>query len=336
MMKKFQSFKEVSNYLSTEEVPFTDNKDEIIRNIDIKTASSRTTYRKLTLVFTVILILITSVAFAYDRIYGYMKKHEIFVESHDGEIKEILTDDEGNIVVQIGTMSREQHEKFEKESQQRPLKSKEFKRVYEELEKKILKDKIALFIPVKNLESFSDFEVLNDRHSYDTFEAVIENLPSNSPIPKYIPEGLEFIKAEAFYRYDYLFSTDDNYLNGLFEEAKNERQDYYYKEYTNLNKLGWYYLDFRGIISLADEKKHLPSIHMALKKGETTDLIVKNPDELVTEIIEYNGKKYLKEGDLYYTYYTYVYIDNELWTITIRTGLSIDEISKIIEGIEAK
>lgn len=339
-MKKFQSFEDVSNYLNIEEVPFTDNKDEIIRSIDIKTASPRTSYRKLTLVFTVILILITSVAFAYDRIYGYIKKHEVFIESHDGVIKEVLTDDESNIVVQVGTMSREQSEKLNVESQQRPSQSKEFKDIYEELEKGLPEDKIALFIPVKNLKSFSDFEILNDRRRHNTFEEIKENLPSGSPIPKYIPEGLEFIKAEVFYKYEYLFGSDYNYLNILFEEAKNEGKDYYYKEFTNLNRLRRYNIDYRGNISLADEKKHVPSIHMIFKKGETTNLIVTDPDEVLTEIIEYKEKiflkEYLRKEDSYCTYYTYIYIDDELWTITIYTGLGIEEIAKIIEGIEAK
>ncbi len=31
-----------------------------------------------------------------------------------------------------------------------------------------------------------------------------------------------------------------------------------------------------------------------------------------------------------------IYIDDELWTISISTGLDINEISKIIESIEAK
>lgn len=33
-------------------------------------------------------------------------------------------------------------------------------------------------------------------------------------------------------------------------------------------------------------------------------------------------------------YYTYVYIDDELWTIEISLGQNIDEISKIIDSIE--
>ncbi len=337
-MKKFQSFEDVANYLSLEEVPFTDRKNEIMKNIDARATGLRTSHRKLTLVFTAILILITSVAFAYDRIYGYIKRHEIFVEAHDGKINEVLTDDRGNIVVQVGTMSRERHEELENEHMQRPTQSNEFKTIYEELEKELPEDKLALFIPVKDLESFSDFVILNNYRRYDTFEEFKEKLPSGSPIPNYIPEGFEFIKSDVTYSHEYIFELDYNYLKTLFEEAKSEGKDYYYKEFTNLNRLGSYSIDYRGNISLADEKMYVPSIHMIIKKGETTNLYVKDPDEVFTEVIEYKGRSFLREHikkeDSYCTYYTYMYIDDELWTISISTGLSVEEVAKIVESIE--
>ena len=72
-------------------------------------------------------------------------------------------------------------------------------------------------------------------------------------------------------------------------------------------------------------------LHLSFKKGKTTVLQDSGTSELPTEIIEYNGRKYLKDD---MAYYTYVYIDDELWTIEIGTGQNIDEISKIIDSIE--
>lgn len=334
-MKKFQSFEDVANYLSTEEVPFTDNKDEIIRNIDVKIASPRTSYRKLTLVFTVFLILITSVVFAYDN----MKKIKWFFESHDAIIQGELTDDKGNIVVQLGAMDPKNSEERKKDSRQRQSVSNRFRTVVRSLEDKLPDNKIALFIPVKNLESFTCHEILNFTEYYYTIEDTKNYIPDNSPIPKYVPEIFMFSRSEVNYNYEDFYEpyrevmTYKEYLEKLFKKAKEEEQDYYYEEFTRFDEVFRYKLEYINISDEVNEKNVIPWLDIIFFKGITATISDNGKGEIATEIIRYNSREYLKNENFYYTY---IYIGDQLWTICVNTGLDIDEISKIIESIEAK
>lgn len=336
-MKKFQSFEGIANYLHTEEVPFKDNKDKILRNINAKNTSPITSYKKLSLVFAALLILITSVAFAY----GYIKEHEKFVEAHDGVIQAKLTDDKGNIVVQIGAMKSKNYAERKKESEQRRIVSDRFLVTSRTLENQLPNDKIALFIPVKGLESITDFQVLNWIENYFTIEETRENISSNSPLPKYIPEGFVFSKSLLLYGYEDFYKPYEDkmiykeFLTILFEEAKREGKDYYYKEYARFNEVNEYRLEYDSVGGTDNAQRFPQGLTVNFKKGPTTVLYDGATDKMITEVIEHNEKKYLRERN---TYYTYIYIDDELWTIEIRVQviikLGIEEISKIIESIE--
>lgn len=332
-MKKLQSFEDVSNYLHKEEVPFKDNKEKILRSINAKATNPIASYKKLSLVFAASLILISSVAFAY----GHIAELERFIKTHDGAVQEKLTDDKGNIVVQIGVMNPENYEERRNESIQRDSVLNRFKYIYEDLEDKISKDKIALFIPVKNLATFTGHQILNWYDHYYTMEDTKKNIPDNSPIPAYVPKGFIFDKSLVRYKYEEFYEpykeemTYREFLIKLFEETKKEGKDYYYKEFARLDEVLCYRLEYSNTSNEVNEDKVVPWLSLEFTKGESAVLSDNGTSKVVTEIIEHNGREYLKEESFYYTY---TYIDEELWTICVNTGLSIDEISKIIESIE--
>lgn len=332
-MKKFQSFEDVNNYLHTEEIPYTDNKQEILKSIEVKAGNHRIGYKKVSFVCTVIFILIMTVAFTF----GYIKEHECFVKAHNGIIKDKLIDNNGNIVVQVGIMDPENYAERRHESEQRDIVSDKFADLSKSLEDKLPDDKVAVFIPVKDLESFIDLKILNSYENYYTIEDMKKNIPSSNPLPKYIPKGFDFSKALVFYDYEDFHApyedkmTYKEFLEKQFNEAKTEGKGYYYKEYGRFNEIYRYILEYKTNNFQESKLDSTQILHLSFKKGKTTVLQDSGTSELPTEIIEYNGRKYLKDD---MAYYTYVYIDDELWTIEIGTGQNIDEISKIIDSIE--
>ncbi len=82
MAKAFQSFEDVVNYLTTEEIPFTDCKQDIIKRLNARIYSKKNTYRKLCTICAISFTLIISAAFTL----GYIKEHTEFVKAHAGEI----------------------------------------------------------------------------------------------------------------------------------------------------------------------------------------------------------------------------------------------------------
>lgn len=138
---------------------------------------------------------------------------------------------------------------------------------------------------------------------YYTLDEVKEHIPDNSPLPGYIPGG-----------YGFNYSV----IN------PNTSQPAYWLNYLNRN------------ISNNEQKVIvITSLQLHITKGQLSVSVNKELPEMDTVIIEHNGKEYIKQidGDNN-LYYTYLYIDDELWTITIATSLSDDEVFKIVEELE--
>lgn len=138
---------------------------------------------------------------------------------------------------------------------------------------------------------------------YYSLDEVKEHIPDNSPLPGYIPGGYEF-----------------NYsvIN------PNKSQPAYWLNYLNKN------------ISNNEQKVTvITSLQLHITKGQLSVSVNKELPEIDTVIVEHNGKEYIKQIDGDNSlYYTYLYIDNELWTIIIATSLSDDEVFKIVEELE--
>ncbi|MTI71722.1 MAG: hypothetical protein FH751_15855 [Firmicutes bacterium] len=328
-MKKFQSYKEIEDFLKEEEIPFRDNKKEILTSIESNNKRYKT--KKIALVCSILLILITSLAFTY----GYIREHEEFVKAHKGEIKGKLIDNKGNIVVQVGVMDNEDYDKRKNESKKRYKVSQKFENISKSLERKLPDDKIALFIPVKDLDKLTDFDILNNTEKDYTIKDIKDTVTIDNPIPKAIPEGFKFNRSFVNYKYENFYKpyekemTYKQYLNKLFKEAKKEGKDYYYKEYKRFSELSSFWIEY------TNNKEYIQRLFLQFKKGKTT-LLHDNryPNDFKTKIIKHNGKKYLTD---FKSYYTYVYIDDELWTIRIDKPdeLNINEMFKIIESIES-
>lgn len=335
-MKKFQSFNDIENYLKREEIPYKDNKAEILKKMEFNN-SKRLSIKRIALVYAVLLVLITGVAFAI----GYIPEHKKFVDAHGGKIMDTLTDNNGEVIIQLGTIEYT-NDSIERsiEEVKRQKVAKEFEDISESLDKQIPDDKVALFIPVKGLDRFIDLKILNSHDEYYTMEVTKDILPQDSPLPKYIPEGFTFEKADVFYNYENFYKpyekemTFKEYLSKLFDEAKTLGKDYYFKEYKRLDASANYFLDYTGVKKDGDNfESHL---YLGIKKGKWTSLS-SNYVSSDNEIIEYNGRKYLKVDE--FSYYTYIYLDDELWTISINLSrpniLDIEELFKIIESMES-
>lgn len=326
MMKKFQSFEDVTNYLTTEEIPFTDCRQDILKRLNAKISRKKNIYRKLCIICAVSFTLIISAAFTL----GYIKEHAEFVKAHAGEIKGKLIDDKGNIVVQVGVVGEaEKYENRMLESGQRKISAEKFDYIRKNLEDKLPDDKVAIFIPVKGLEAFADFSILNWCEYYYTIEDMRNSISYYGPLPGYIPDGFALIESGVYYEYENYYKPYEEkmiykeFLAKLFEEAKKDQKDYYYKEYNRLNEVRGYSLEY-------ESNGEVQRIHLNFKKGKTTILHDSGTDELMTEIIEHNGRKYLKDE---FSYYTYFYIGDDLWTIRITAGIEEDRIFRIMESI---
>ncbi|WP_066507744.1 hypothetical protein [Abyssisolibacter fermentans] len=333
IMKKFQSFDDVEKYLKTEEVYYEDKKNIILKNIRrSSTSNQRFIYNKIVFVTILLLISVTMVAFTF----GYIPEHKDFVKEHNGDIKATLTDGNGNIVIQLGVMSdRDNYDKCMLKSQQREVVAEEFENITKLLKDKIPNDKVALFIPVKGLKSFVYFDILNSMEFHYTIKSIKNKIPINSPFPKYISKEYTFDQACIFYSYENFYKpyqkemTYREYLEKLFTEAKLLDKDYYYKEYERFSKFDNFNLRYKG--SIKNKFNEYPQLDIFIKKGKMTSIIDSEISYSKTEIIEHNGKKYLKEDNCYYTY---CYIDDQLWIIKIVSSLTEDEIFKIMESIE--
>ena len=326
MMKEFQSFEDVINYLATEEIPFTDCKQDIMKRLNAGILSKKNTYRKLCIICAISFTLIISAAFTL----GYIKEHAEFVKAHAGEIRGKLVDDRGNIVIQAGVASEaEEYESRMLEQEQRKISVEKFDYIKKNLEDKLPDDKIAIFIPVKGLESFTDFSILNWCEYYYTIEDARDNISHYGPLPGYIPDGFAFIESGVYYEYENYYEpyeekmTYNEFLMKLFEKTKKDQKDYYYKEYNRLNEVRGYSLEYKG----NDEAQR---IYLYFKKGKTTVLHDSGTEKLVPETIEHNGRKYLKDE---FSYYSYFYIGDDLWTVRITAGIEEDEIFRIMESI---
>ncbi|WP_425449205.1 DUF4367 domain-containing protein [Dethiothermospora halolimnae] len=179
-----------------------------------------------------------------------------------------------------------------------------------------------------------DFDVLNSDEYYHNFEDIKNSVLSNSPLPKYIPKNYTFEKGYIFYDHENFYKqyedemTYREYRQQLFKKAKGLNKDYYYKEYKRLDSFKMYNLTYKA--SEKNEFGYYPSIYIRCKKGKTT-VIEDGNREMNPKIISHNGKKYLKRLGAYYTYY---YIDDELWTVEFMLGLPEDEAFKIMESID--
>ena len=326
MMKEFQSFEDVINRLTIEEIPFTDCKQDILKRLNAKVLSKRNTYRKLCIICAVSFTLIISAAFTL----GYIKEHAEFVKAHAGEIKGKLIDDKGNIVIQTGVVGKAgKYEDHMLSSDKKRISAEKFDYIKKSLEDKLSNDKVAIFIPVKGLEAFADFSILNWCEYYYTIEDMRNYISHYGPLPEYIPDGFELIESGVYYEYENYYKpyeekmTHKEFLMKQFEEAKKNQKDYYYKEYNRLNEIRGYSLEYESI-------GEAQRIYLYFKKGKTTILHDSGTDELTTEIIEHNGRKYLKDE---FSYYTYFYNGDDLWTIRITAGVEEDRIFRIMESI---
>lgn len=332
-MKKSQCFSDIESCLKNEEVPYKDNKEEILRSIKSDKMYNGFRYRKLALVSIVLLVVVITAAFTFD----YIREHEAFVKEHNGNIEATLSDDEGNIVIQLGAMSDiENYEVRLNESNARDRVSKEFESISKPLEDKLPGDKIALFIPVKGLETMIDFDILNTIENYQNFEDMKKNISADSPLPAYIPESFTFSKASVYLEYDNFYEPYSNemtykeYLMKLFEETKVLGKDYFYKEYDRSNETLAYWIFYTA--DSKDEFNSYPQLSIEFKKGKMTSLADNGVSSFETETIDNNGRKYLKYDN---TYYTYTYVNGELWTIEIckPRNLEVEDMYKIIESI---
>lgn len=349
-MKKFQSFDDIENYLKNERLPYTDNKDKILDKINNNIKYKKFTYKKVVLICAIALILITAAAFTF----GYIPEHEEFVKAHNGKINYTLTDDNGDIVIQLGVMDDvENNSKRQDEMIQREKVAKEFEDISNELENKLSNDKMAVFIPVKGIDSFIEHDLLNYDISnwietYYTIEDIKNYIPKHSPLPKYIPKGFTFNKSDLVYLYENANEINSReFLNKLFKEAKASGKDYYYKEYKRSSESHSIYLEYKQTNSDKDTKTNSePSLNITFRKGKTTHIHdFGSGVGMKVKTIEHNGKKYLVKHSTYdyggrmgddYEYYTYVYINDELWTIEISKPktIAVDEIFKIVESME--
>ena len=326
MMKKFQSFEDVINHLIIEEAPFTDCKQDILKRLNYKILSKENTYRKLCIICAVSFTLIISAAFTL----GYIKEHAEFIKAHAGGIRDKLIDDRGNIVIQVGVVGEAvKYENRMLELEQRRISSEKFNNIKKNLEDKLPDDMVAIFIPVKGLEAFADFSILNWCEYYYSIEEMRNSLSYYVPLPGYIPDGFALVESGVYYEYENYYKpyeekmTYKEFLMKLFEEAKKDQKDYYYKEYNRLNEVKGYSLEYKS----NDEAQR---IYLYFKKGKTTILHDSGTDELMTEIIEHNGRSYLKDE---FSYYTYFYIEDDLWTVRITAGIEEDRIFRIMESV---
>lgn len=334
-MKKFQSFNDIENYLKREEIPYKDNKAEILKKVKLNTSNKRLSIKRIALASAVLLFFITGVVFAIDY-FGYIPEHKKFVDAHGGKILDTLTDNSGEVIIQLGTFERtDDYYNRSIEDAKRQKVAREFKDISEALGNQLHDDKVGLFIPVKGLDKIMDFKILNSREEYYTMEITRDILPQGSPLPKYIPEGFTFEKAYIFYNYENFYKpyekemTYMEYIGKLFDEAKALGKDYYFEEYRRFEASARYFLNYTG-----DRDNIESKLHLDIKKGKWSSLSSSYISS-DNKIIEYNGRKYLEDDK--FTYYTYIYIDEELWTIHVTKPSSLDivEMFKIIESMES-
>jgi hypothetical protein len=330
-MRKFQSFDSIKNYLKTEIVPYEDKKYDILRNVITSKGKQRITFKKLSFVSVVSLVLVVSVAFSFGSDFSDL------IKSMNGVVKGILSNNKGEVVYQLGI--RTDSESFEQRQAQREYRDKvknDFMDLSKSLESKLPDDKVALFIPVKGLESFIYSEILNLKEYFYTIKDIRNSLPKDSPFPIYIPEEYTFEKSFAFYNFEPFYlpalkeMTYDEYLEQLFEEAKASGEDYYYKEYNRLNSIDEFHIWYRS--TTENGFKGNDSLSIRFSKGASVSVIDSKKDREV-KTIEHNGREYLVYDDAIYT--TYLYIDDQLWNVEIVSNLDKSEIFKIIDGIEA-
>lgn len=341
-MKKFQSFNDIENYMKTENVPYTCNKKEILKNLNDKVSNRKHfMYRKTILVCGILLLFIsiTSVAIAAITL-GFIPGHEEYVKSHKGKIISTLSDENGECVFQAGVIDDlDNYNERVIESRKRDEVQKEFEDVSKSLEDKLSDDKVALFIPVRGLDSFIDIQILNMDETYYSIKDMEKNGSVYFPVPKSIPQGFKFSSSNVWYGYEDFYEpyskelTYKEFLEKLFNEAKDQGKDYYYKEYKRYNTCGFFMLEYRGTAFDNENIETERSIQLIIRKGKNTIISDNNTGTLDMDMIEHNGRKYLVEDNIYYTYF---YIDDELWSIEICAPSTIarKEIFKIVESMK--
>lgn len=332
-MKKFQSYDDVEKFLMSEKIPYKDNKEKILEELKTKPNIKFHVSRKALLICAIFAILTFTVAFTF----GYIteQEHVDFVKAHNGEILSTLTDENGDVVVQIGVMDNSNFEERKLEEYERMAVAKRFENISQPLEDNLPDDKVALFIPVSGLDSIKDFDVLNDYEIYYTIEDIKNNIKGSIPLPEYTPDGFTFSDSLVFYQYEDYYkqyedeSTHKEFLSQLFEQAKTVGEEYYYKEYTRYKDSESYWLNY----SFNENSDISKKFTVMIGKGKMSSLMDNGDREVQIETIEHNGREYL-----YYDneYATYVYLNGELWTIRIvkPKELETDDVFKIIESIK--
>lgn len=331
-MKKLRSFNDVENYLKIENVPYKDNKDEIQKKLNNMSNKKCSMSRRMVVACATLVVFVSITSIAIGITLGFIPEHDSFVASHKGKILNTIYDDE-NCVFQIGIVDDlENYNKRHEQSKLRDEVAKSFEDISIKLEKKLPNDKVALFIPVEGLDSFIDYQVLNDAENYNAIEDIQSNMSNNLLLPKYIPEGFDFSSSEVFYYFEDFYKpyekefTFIEYLNKLFDETKSQGKNYYYKEGKRTNTCRSFMIDY-------ESKEAETPLQLVVKRGKTTIISDVNKDSLYIKDIEYNGTKYLVEDNIYYTYLN---VNDELWNIEILAPSSVDneEVFKIVESMK--
>lgn len=338
VMKKLHSFSDLETGLKQEKIPYEDHKKDILENLN--TTKNNATYltRKVLVICASLLLFIslTSAAIA-TKGFGLIPENQAFIEAHNGEIITSLYDTSGNCVYEIGIIQNENIEEHGNDMLKRHNLDNDFENISKSLEAELPNDKVALLIPVKNLDSFINLNILNSTETYKSIEDM-QKEGINVPTPAYLPEGFTFTEIMVNYQYeDPKELTDIQTINQFFNETKAEGKDYYYKEYDRYTSFGHIYLTYTNKVG--------KELFLRFRKGKgcsLSDPVTIHQSSDTTQFIEkeipiqksvYNGREYAVEDNN--TYHSYFYTSDQLWSILILSSsyIEAEEIMKMVESM---
>lgn len=333
MKKKFHSMDDILDYLNQEKVPFENHKSYILEELDIN--MNKKTYKfskKMAIACTAIILFIsiTSVAIATEG-FGLLRKN--------------VKDKDGNIILEYGITDERKYKEYKDEFQSRVYSYKIFSEFYNSIEQQIPDGKLALVIPVKNYNSYLPHSArfFGGNKIFDSHEDMI-NCNIKFPEPHYIPKEYSFNKSRMYFYHqnmDVCFDEECNedLFNRLFDEAKAEGLEYYYKELDvskdiktkNLKDVFLIYRSEKDSEGLKNEQINFLELSITISNNKSS--IERSIDNV--EKREINGREYLIDG---LVYNTYIYIDDQLWTVAIYSSFAYKDrdeiISKIVESIK--
>ncbi|GMQ61088.1 hypothetical protein [Vallitalea maricola] len=332
MKEKFHSMDDILDNLNQENVPFENHKSYILEelNKDINKKTYRIS-KKMAIACTAIILFIsiTSVAIATEG-FGLLRKN--------------VKDKNGNIILEYGITDERKYKEDKDEFESRVYSYKIFSKFYNSIEQQIPDGKFALVIPVKNYNSYLPHSArfFGGNKIFHSHEDMIKS-NIKFPEPHYIPKEYSFSKSRMYFYHENMGvcfdeKCNEDLFNKLFNEAKAEGLEYYYKELDVSKDIKTENLKDVFLIYRKKESEELKSEQMNFSELSITISnnkfsIERNIDNV--EKREINGREYLVDG---LVYNTYIYIDDQLWTVEVCSSFAYknrDEIiSKIVENIK--